>query len=69
MLNLKSYREAPLGNWYFDLLGSSNIEFKNFDTVFCDESCTMISNFNSLLPRIDSSYLGCHKIYFWVSWG
>ena len=49
MLNLKSYREAPLGNWYFDLLGSSDIEFKNFDTVFCDESCTMISNFN--FPR------------------
>ena len=47
MLNLKSYREAPLGNWYFDLLGSSNIELKNFDTVICDESCTMISNFNT----------------------
>ena len=25
--------------------------------------------FNSLLPRIDFSYLGCHKTYFWVGRG
>ena len=24
---------------------------------------------NSLLPRIDFSYLGCHKTYFWVGRG
>ena len=28
-----------------------------------------VSHINSLLPRIDFSYLGCHKTYFWVGRG
>ena len=42
LVNLKSYREALLGSWYFDLFGSCNIELKNFDTVLLDKSCTMV---------------------------
>ena len=30
---------------------------------------TSAFTFNSLLPRIDFSYLGCHKTYYWVGRG
>ena len=30
---------------------------------------TRCVSLNSLLPRIDFSYLGCHKTYFWVGGG
>ena len=33
------------------------------------KAATTAFTFNSLLPRIDFSYLGRHKTYFWVGRG
>ena len=52
--NSQSWMEKA---WGLLLVGSAYYHFHILYTI------------NSLLPRIDFSYLGCHKTYFWVGRG